>query len=287
MSPAKKNIFIKIQDLKEQKKILDLLENTGYSVELLHSAKMPSGIHALIASCKDKTVFDKTHVLFIVDQFDEIPETLKESPSVQWIKRPYSDNEFIERVRRIIRRHTEQSAHARRKDRVRRMTRKLEDLAVTDPLTGLYNLRYFHPQLQREVNRARRYGTPVSLLLIDLDHFKAINDRYGHPVGDGVLQKIAEIFRNFLRTLDIPCRYGGDEFGIILPNTNKRSAQLVADKLVVCMSEINQKEWVIDDPIGMSIGIAEAPSDTVDATELIHLADRMLYQNKKQRVELK
>jgi GGDEF domain-containing protein len=101
-----------------------------------------------------------------------------------------------------------------------RLYRRVQDQAITDGLTGLFNHRYFYERLEQEIARARRYGTPVSLLMIDLDDFKAFNDRHGHLAGDAVLREMAEVLGSELRAkLDIAARYGGEEFAIILPNT--------------------------------------------------------------------
>ena len=101
-----------------------------------------------------------------------------------------------------------------------RLYRRVQDQAITDGLTGLFNHRYFYERLEQEIARAKRYGTPVSLLMIDLDDFKAFNDRHGHLAGDAVLREMAEVLRSELRAkLDIAARYGGEEFAVILPNT--------------------------------------------------------------------
>ena len=101
-----------------------------------------------------------------------------------------------------------------------RLYKRVQDQAVTDGLTGLYNHRHLYERLEHEIARARRYGTPVSLLMIDLDDFKAFNDRNGHLAGDAVLRGIAAVLQSELRqNLDIAARYGGEEFAVILPNT--------------------------------------------------------------------
>jgi len=107
----------------------------------------------------------------------------------------------------------------------------LRRLSVLDMLTRVNNRRGFHLALDREVSRARRSGDPVSLLLVDLDHFKVINDTYGHPMGDKVLRTVAQLFRSTLRNVDHVCRYGGEEFAMVMPSCSKELAMEIADRL--------------------------------------------------------
>lgn len=102
------------------------------------------------------------------------------------------------------------------------MVRDLEQLATTDGLTGLINHRTFQKQLIHEIERAKRTKTELSLMLVDLDHFKKINDNYGHPIGDFVLKEVATFLKNTVRNIDHVARYGGEEFAIILPDTSRR-----------------------------------------------------------------
>ncbi|NQT26720.1 GGDEF domain-containing protein [candidate division KSB1 bacterium] len=283
MVQKNKNILIHIDDSLERKRILGLLKHAGYPFIVSKRAQLQDkSVRLLIMS--DLSICEpdsKRHTLVLIDRFEEIRSDYSEDLSVNWIKRPFNDEEFLAQVQRSLLRQRDQSGYIRRKKRLERITRRLEELADTDPLTGLFNMRYFTPQLQKEVLRAKRYGTPVSLMMIDLDHFKAVNDQHGHPAGDEVLRKIGEVFKNHLRTLDIAVRYGGDEFAIILPNTPRKSALVVVEKLRQHVSDA-EKKWAFKTSIQLSIGIAEAPKDAEDASELVHLADQALYQNKKQ-----
>ena len=111
------------------------------------------------------------------------------------------------------------------------LSQRLRTMAYRDVLTGLYNHRYFHEQLSHEIDRSVRYGQPLSVLLFDMDNFKKINDTYGHLVGDKFLSLVGQIVLKHVRSSDIGARYGGDEFAIILPNTNADEAMLIASKL--------------------------------------------------------
>src|SRR5437762_6847689 len=100
-----------------------------------------------------------------------------------------------------------------------------------DPLTQLANRRYFEERLLEEVQRAKRHESPLSLVMLDLDDFKKINDQYGHPAGDEALRITARIIRQTIRTIDVACRYGGEEFAIILPQTGKPGAAVIAERI--------------------------------------------------------
>jgi len=109
--------------------------------------------------------------------------------------------------------------------------RKLNELSITDGLTGLFNHRHFLRELESEYRRALRYRRSLALLLLDIDHFKEVNDRYGHPCGDFVLKNLAGLLKGCLRSADIAARCGGDELAVILPETNRSKASEVAEKL--------------------------------------------------------
>ena len=151
--------------------------------------------------------------------------------------------------------------------------------AIRDDLTGLHNRRYFNERLVDEVDRAKRYGSEMSLLLADIDLFKKINDTYGHPAGDDVLKRIGEIFRNKLRKTDTVARYGGEEFAIILLNTEKTKAVEIADDLRKAVAEaaVPGQE---DIKVTMSFGVSTYGVDSHTFEGLISSADKALYQAK-------
>ena len=123
--------------------------------------------------------------------------------------------------------------------RLQEECRRLKKLSQTDPLTGLYNRRYLTASLEQEMERTRRTGLPTSLIMMDLDHFKRLNDTYGHAFGDTVLCQVAVVLKDNVRKLDIPCRYGGEEFAVILPGT--RLPQAV--RLAVRLKEVMIQSW--------------------------------------------
>jgi diguanylate cyclase (GGDEF)-like protein len=162
--------------------------------------------------------------------------------------------------------------------------------ALMDPLTGLGNRRQFDQRLAEEVARARRYSEPLSLAMIDLDRFKDINDQYGHVVGDTVLAAVGVLLAGSLRSADIACRYGGDEFSVILPQTSKTEAWVVAEKLRSELHElvVHSKDGTAI-PVYASLGVAAYSADHESAVNLLEAADAALYRAKhggRDRVEL-
>ena len=154
-------------------------------------------------------------------------------------------------------------------------------LATTDGLTELYNHRYFQEQLQIQLNHSERYGTPVSLMIIDIDYFKQFNDKYGHQSGDAVLRQVAMTLKKNVRLTDIVCRYGGEEMSIILPNTKYEEAVNLANKLCTIISSQKFKLTnARESNVTISLGVASAGEDGKTPAEVIESADKRLYNAK-------
>ena len=157
----------------------------------------------------------------------------------------------------------------------------MRQLAETDPLTGLFNRRALDERLKREVERATRYGTVLTCVMIDIDHFKAANDRFGHQAGDKVLAQFAEMLRREQRAVDTVARYGGEEFVVLLPETGSAGARLFADRILrrVTLAAFGPPEVPI--ALTISIGLATFPDERAgDAEGLVQLADRNLLRAK-------
>jgi len=154
-------------------------------------------------------------------------------------------------------------------------------LAITDVLTGLHTRRFFEAQLPLEMARARRSAGSVAVLIVDVDHFKSINDRYGHPAGDGVLVEIAARLRSTVRGGEVLVRYGGEEFALIVPNAELDSLAVLADRLREQVASapivVTQQRWVA---VTVSIGTARYPTHGTSPAELVAIADRALYSAK-------
>ncbi len=154
--------------------------------------------------------------------------------------------------------------------------------AITDPLTGLYNRRFLLDHLDREVARADRTGGVVSVLMMDLTGFKAINDRLGHPVGDSILARTAAAIRASLRAVDAGCRYGGDEFVAVLPNTDILHSLRVAERIRRRVSKIRLPRQV-GLRVGLSYGVSSFPTDGRLLDFLLKMSDIRLYRSKQQQ----
>lgn len=170
-----------------------------------------------------------------------------------------------------------------------RLREKLRSQSIEDPLTHLYNRRFMNESLEREVRRANRYQTTVGVMMLDIDHFKRVNDQYGHEAGDTVLRELGVLLKNNLRGEDIACRYGGEEFVLILPNMPFEKVKERAEQIRQQARSIRIKEhWGGIDSVAVSIGIAEYPTHGATGLEVVKKADDALYrakQNGRDRVE--
>jgi diguanylate cyclase (GGDEF)-like protein len=198
-----------------------------------------------------------------------------------YLAKPFAEAEILARAAAMLRIKSLEV-------QLRRAQKELEERSITDGLTGLKNRRFFDERIVEEYRRAQRYSDPVSLMMIDLDLFKDVNDHHGHPVGDLVLREAAQLIRGTIRDPDICARYGGEEFAVILPKTHLSGALVVAERV---WRELGAKAYQVpaDAPGGprelhvtASIGIAFYPSKDISSAELLlRYADEALYQAKR------
>jgi diguanylate cyclase (GGDEF)-like protein len=157
--------------------------------------------------------------------------------------------------------------------------------AITDEMTKLYLKRYFQLRLDEELKRAARYHSKVALMMIDIDHFKSVNDTWGHTKGDEVLTRVAKAIRENFRDVDVPARYGGEEFAVIMPEVSKRDALVAAERLRNTVAAIPFPSLVLDNggsrQITISLGISEFPGDGKMPLQLIEASDAALYRSKE------
>ena len=158
-----------------------------------------------------------------------------------------------------------------------RRLQSIAEVALRDGLTGLYDQAAFWHKLRAELERFKRYGYEVSVVMLDLDHFKNVNDTLGHEEGDNVLSEIADIMRLELREVDVPARYGGEEFAMILPHTPWAEAVVVAERT----RRHVENRYTNETRLTVSLGIAECPAHATAADELVKAADEALYTSKR------
>ena len=160
----------------------------------------------------------------------------------------------------------------------------LAEASARDPLTGLYNRWYVLDKIESEINRSLRHGSPMALLMLDIDHFKTVNDTYGHPAGDHVLQVVARLLKESCRVYDVPGRYGGEEFCLLLPETTMLSTPHVAERirhrLETTEMEVTGASVVVTASIGIAGLDATSPDAILSPAALIDRADRALYSAK-------
>ena len=164
-------------------------------------------------------------------------------------------------------------------DCLRKSVQQTIEMAVKDPLTGLHNRRYFDNQFKTMFEKAVSSSEPLSVIICDIDHFKSVNDTYGHDVGDAVIKACAKLISNNVRGLDMACRYGGEEFVLVFPNTGLEQSLVAAENLRNtinnCLFQYNKKNV----PITVSIGIAEFTEED-DIESVFNRADKALYEAK-------
>ncbi|MBI5606096.1 MAG: diguanylate cyclase [Deltaproteobacteria bacterium] len=195
--------------------------------------------------------------------------------AVDYVTKPFDAGELIARV----------NTHLRMKElyeALQEKNRQLQEMANRDGLTDLYNHRFFHEHLTREMDRVRRYGGIISCVIVDIDFFKKVNDTYGHQAGDLILKDVADILQKGIRESDLAARYGGEEFALILLQTDAQTAILISERI---RSQIAARPFLAVEPalhITASFGVASFPSPGMNAErDLVEAADQALYQAKK------
>lgn len=191
-----------------------------------------------------------------------------------YVTKPFDGGELLARIKVQLKIKALQDA-------LRRSNDQLQKLSSIDPLTLLYNRRFFMKALSAEYERSVRHDPPLSFVMVDIDHFKNLNDNYGHQAGDDVLRGMGDVIREQIRTSDIPARYGGEEFCILLPETPVKGAAEFAQRLRLAVELRSFCSQGRDLRCTVSIGVASCPSAGVsDEEDLIRLADEALYEAK-------
>jgi two-component system cell cycle response regulator len=203
-----------------------------------------------------------------------------EAGADDYLAKPYNEVELNARIYAALRTKALQDELRQKNKQLSELLAKVEGLSITDPLTGLFNRRHFDTVLELERKKSERYQQPLTCLLLDIDHFKSVNDTYGHKAGDSVLLEIAQILKKSLREIDTPARWGGEEFTAILPNTDSEQGTMAAARILEKISS-HTFEQLPDRRITVSIGLASR-GEFVNTTEaLIVAADGALYEAKR------
>jgi diguanylate cyclase (GGDEF)-like protein len=251
---------------------LDLIEKNNFSVVITDIRLPGMGGLELTKVIKQKNGSDVIVVTGYSDDYS-YEEAINIGAS-DFVIKPVRLEELLLRLRRVLKERQLSSERTR-------MMQKLQKLATTDGLTKLYNSRSFYSQLELEVDRYNRYKHPLSLLLLDIDNFKEFNDNFGHLEGDKVLVRFSQIIKSCLRTNDSAYRYGGEEFTVILPETNGEEAKTVAQRIRASLE--SEKFRPIPNKnakITISIGVTQYfPKEELSA--FIRRADKAMYLSKK------
>lgn len=214
-----------------------------------------------------------------------------EAGADDYLPKPFDEAELNARIYASLRTKALQDELKERNRQLEDLLRRLEIMAITDHLTEIYNRRHFEEILKREFTRATRYNLHLSCLMADIDHFKRINDTYGHAAGDAVLKEVARLIHSSLREVDVIGRWGGEEFIALLTQAKKADAKKVAERILQSVSDHRFQGLPENEKITISIGVASVPEDgDIDNWEkLIKAADEALYRakrNGRNRVEL-
>ncbi len=267
----------------------------GEKNEILETVefKLGKGIKALVAQNKDAVIIKdvRRSAKGLNEIFNEKEEKIASFISVPMIVKEKlvgvmnlthkEPNKFDEEDKKVLKLFSAQAAatiEKIKKDRqIEELLAKVTNESITDALTGMYNRRYMMKRMEEELERSRRQQNYMGLLGIDIDHFKRFNDTYGHQTGDLVLKEVAAAIKNSIRVIDIPCRYGGEEFFVILPNTNPEGINITAERIRKSVEErvLRYNNQILG--VTVSIGTAAWPKDAGSIEDIIKRADEALY----------
>ncbi len=286
------NILIVDDDVSIRNSMHEFVEMVGYKAYSVASAEdalevlknqpiqvvitdiMLPGINGLELTDLIKIDYDSDVIVMTGFSGDYSYEEAISKGASDFVFKPVRFEELLLRLKRVLKERQLTQERAQ-------MLKKLQKLAITDALTTLHNSRYFYNQVELEVNRSNRYKHPLSMLLLDIDHFKEYNDTFGHLEGDKVLQRLGAIIRSCLRRMDSAYRYGGEEFTVLLPETNCEEALTVAERIRASV------EASVFEPIPgqrarvtISIGVTQFQPEE-DLTQFIQRADKAMYHSKQ------
>ena len=199
-----------------------------------------------------------------------------------YLLKPWEPLELLARIKVCLRTKTLQDELQIKNNQLEDLLKEVEKKAITDPLTGLFNRRYFNDALDMELSRSLRYSEPLTCMMLDIDFFKSINDNYGHQVGDTVLSDIGKILKESVRMIEVASRYGGEEFMLLFPKTPIKESLKPAKRILEGIETHNFEGVPKDRIITISIGVAGLPDPLIHSrATLVKCADHALYQAKR------
>lgn len=264
LEEALKRLDYKVWVVDNPKQGLELARNTPFAA-ILTELRSPHMNGIEVTRAMRKLSSEANVVVITAYSFISSAIEAMEAGAYGYITKPFNSSEIRIVLERAVERYFLLSSEVKKDYYVQ--------LSIRDGLTTLYNYRYFKEFLAYEFSRLARQPEKMSALMIDLDNFKEYNDTHGHPAGDELLRKLAKLLKDSVRDIDTVCRYGGEEFVLLLPRTDKKGAEIVANRLLT-MANLYL-------PVTLSIGIATYPDDAQDERGLIDKADQALYNAKQ------
>jgi diguanylate cyclase (GGDEF)-like protein len=269
-----------------------ILEEFSIAVAVIDLKMQPETGVEVIRKIK---LFDPMIEIIVITGYPSLEDTIKSIREniFEYITKPFDNDSFVSIVShavtkwkltrlnlRLMDMLKEQNVHL--EERVQEVTQELRELSVRDALTNLYNFRHFVDQINKELTRAMRYKRVLSILMFDIDHFKQFNDANGHSIGNLALIELAKILKNTTRRVDTVCRYGGEEFVVILPETETSRAVILAER---CRTEVEYSSFAFDPAqkitkLTVSVGVASFPSHAEEVDSIVKCADDALYKAK-------
>lgn len=293
-----------VDDSWESREVITGILNTQEDYNVILAENGEDAVHKLKTQSFDLVISDIS--MPVMDGLELLEYVNKESPDVPVITftgfgdlfgikalergaedcifKPFDARDFKLRVAKALKYSRLKKYH----DLLEQKNEELRQLSITDQLTQLYNRRYLQEVLKREFSRAKRYRSKLSCIICDIDHFKVVNDKYGHLQGDAVLRELAALIKNTTREVDIPFRFGGEEFLVLLPETDRRGAETVAGRLrrateTMPVFKVGGVELAEDIKITVSVGLSSFPDPRMKTeVDLVAIADESLYLAKRQ-----
>ena len=303
MAPKAKILLIE-DNLVQAKQIRTMLEKSGY--DILHAKDGITGLKMVTSIDPDVVILDVVlpdisghevcRWIKLRDETRGIPVvmltvkgSLKEKiaglqlGADDYLPKPFNESELNARIYASLRTKEFQEELKKKNVQLEDLLKKVEIMAITDPGTGLFNRRRFQDVLQQEFARSKRYNEPLSLMMIDIDHFKTVNDTFGHVAGDQVLAEIANIILHQFREVDTVARYGGEEFVVLLPQSAKKSAMIPAKRILKEVETHSFKNLKGGKKkVTVSIGLSGLPDPGLETENLlVQCADTALYKAKR------